>query len=228
VGYDLSQAASRYVSNDQLSRAVTAAFAAWTGASCAGGGHPSIAVDDLGPVTCARASYDEQGGPNQSVVVFHDDVWPYEAEDRKKSHRDLSPVIALTTVTFDVQSGEIFEADVELNSADYSIIPFEAGRPPPAPSAKAAFDLQAVLTHELGHFLGLAHSPLADAVMNASGDTEGGQPKRALSAEDTLGICSVYPPDGSRSVSLIVDPSGRVPAGSCDPTPHHGFRSDCP
>jgi hypothetical protein len=40
-------------------------------------------------------------------------------------------------------------------------------------------------------------------------------------------ICSMYPPNGERAVDANVSASGLVAGGSCDPTPRHGFTSDC-
>jgi hypothetical protein len=214
IGYDLNQNASHYVPYDVASQAVADAFGVWRQAGCSADGsmHPSFDVRDLGPIPCASAFYDMNGGPNQNVIVFHDDVWPNDAL-----------AIALTTVTSNIETGEIYDADIELNTADYMIMQL----PPGAPSA-GEFDLQSVLTHEIGHFLGLAHSPLADAVMYATGDSAGGTMKRALAAEDELGICAIYPSNGTRSVSMLVDPSGSTAEGACDPTPHHGFSATCP
>lgn len=232
VGYDLNQAASRNVPYAQFSAAAQAAFQAWTGATCGsaaptGSTRPSIDVRDLGPVPCASAYYDSSG-PNQNVIVFHDDAWPYEAANRAATDTPKSLEVALTTVTFDPDSGEIFDADVELNSADYTIAPLSEDAGAADGPAGETFDLQAILTHELGHFLGLAHSPLPDAVMNASGDSDTSSPKRTLRLEDTLAICAVYPADGTRAVSTIVSPAGSTPAGVCDPTPRHGFSPTCP
>jgi hypothetical protein len=226
VGYDLNVRASRHVTYDAYSASARAAFGAWTGATCETdarlASRVSIDVRDLGPVACDHAAYDKGGGPNQNVIVFHDDAWPYEAHDIAISGTPKSLVVALTTVTFDPQTGEIFDADIELNSADYTIEPLDA---PPATSD--TFDLQTILTHETGHFLGLAHSPSPSAVMYASGDSNGSTAKRALTANDVRGICAIYPPNATRSVSTLVDPSGRVPEGACDATPRHGFTATC-
>jgi hypothetical protein len=225
IGYDLNVAASRDVSYDAFKSAAAGAFLAWTTASCpsdeAASSRVSIDVRDLGPVTCAAAKYDKVGA-NQNVITFHDDAWPYEARDRAKTGLSKSPTVALTTVTFDPQTGEIYDADIELNSADYTIIPLDG-----SPSGAETYDLQTVLTHEVGHFFGLAHSPSAAAVMYASGDTSGATRKRALTASDVRGICAIYSPDDTRNVSALVDASNKVAAGACDPTPRHGFTSSC-
>ncbi len=220
VGYDPQKDGSRHVAYDAFAAALANAFFVWTSASCPSAGLPtsrvSVEARDLGPVDCTRAEYDRQG-PNQNLVVFHDDAWPHEEPGVAKS-----PTIALTTVTFDPDSGEIYDADIELNSADHTIVPL-SGPPPDGDT----FDLQAVLTHEVGHFFGLAHSPRAQAVMYASGDSSSGQKKRALTSEDVSGICAIYPPGGTRAVSLLVDPSGSTPESACDPTPRHGFTAEC-
>ncbi len=223
VGYDLSAAASRGTPYADFSQAASGAFSAWVSATCPSAtpaSRVSIDLRDLGPVSCAKATYDKTG-PNQNVIVFHDDAWPYEAADIAATRTPKSLTIALTTVSFDTETGEILDADIELNSADYAFTT------PSSPAGATGFDLQSVLTHETGHFLGLAHSPLARAVMNASGDTDAVGTKRALTLEDVRGICAIYPADGTRAVSTLVDPSGSTVEGTCDPTPKGGFSTTC-
>jgi hypothetical protein len=74
---------------------------------------------------------------------------------------------------------------------------------------RAPYDLQSVVTHEAGHFFGLAHSKQAGATMLSTYDPL----MRSLSADDVAGICTVYPPDR--------------PTGACDPTPRQGFSPEC-
>jgi hypothetical protein len=200
VGYSLQKDASRQLTLDQATAAAAAAFAAWTQASC-GAGAPSITAVDEGPVDCANVEYNSNA-PNQHVIIFRDDGWPYQ---------DSANTLGLTTVTYDTTDGEIFDADMEINSHDYTLVtttPLPAG----------AYDLQTVLAHEAGHFLGLAHSADETALMYAHY-----QPGLdGLQADDIAAVCTVYPPGGARATS-----AGMLSASACDPTPRHGFSSAC-
>jgi hypothetical protein len=220
VGYGVEQSGSARVSYEDAQRAAAAAFAAWTSASCSDGNgnssddvHPSIDVRDVGALDCDHAAWNPEG-PNQHVIAFHDDVWP---------HADGAGTLAQTLVTYDPRTGEILDADIEVNEANYDIRVLTAGEP-----TAGAYDLQVVLTHEAGHLFGLAHSSNHGAVMYPSGD-QGvlGLNKRSLARPDTDGICAVYPPGGTRSVATSVDASGAVASGACDPTPAGGFASSC-
>jgi hypothetical protein len=204
VGYSVQRGASRQVTLDQATAAAAQAFAAWTQTTCSGGGSPSVTAVDEGPVDCGLVEYDDDG-PNQHVIVFRDDGWPYD---------DSSNTLGLTTVTYDVTDGEIYDADIEINSHDYTLV---ASGPVPA----GAYDLQTVLTHEAGHFLGLAHSADTTAMMYAHYQPGLGA-LGALPPDDTDGICSIYPPGGERSTS-----AGELPGEACDPTPRHGFSTSC-
>ncbi|MBJ81052.1 MAG: hypothetical protein CMH60_07025 [Myxococcales bacterium] len=52
-------------------------------------------------------------------------------------------------------------------------------------------DLQSVMTHEVGHFIGLDHSTHYDSTMTAS--YGGGTGDRTLSCDDTEAACALYP-----------------------------------
>ncbi|RAL21526.1 hypothetical protein DL240_11730 [Lujinxingia litoralis] len=63
-------------------------------------------------------------------------------------------------------------------------------------SERPAVDLQAALTHELGHVLGLSHTrAYKSATMAASYLRDGSQ--RRLSADDKLGLCELFATPGS-------------------------------
>lgn len=103
-------------------------------------------------------------------------------------------VVALTTSSYVVSSGEVLDADVELNAA--SAVPTIVNSPPCSPGALStscvANDVQNATTHELGHFLGLAHSPDPASTMYES-EPIGETSKRALDTGSKQFVCDVYP-----------------------------------
>ncbi|HSO36012.1 MAG TPA: matrixin family metalloprotease [Labilithrix sp.] len=209
VGYSVQRSASKQVAYDDAANGISAAFTRWTGASCptesTGRSRVSIDVRDLGPVDCGEVNYN-QSGANQNVIVFRDDSWP---------HSDTSNTLAITTVTFNPDTGEIFDADMEVNTHDQRVTLID-----PVPGD--GYDFASIVTHETGHFLGLAHSGDNRATMFAS-YTPGSTALRNLTSDDVAGVCSVYRPDGTRAV---LDAKVTV-APQCDPSPRRGFTGAC-
>lgn len=215
VGYSVQRDASRFATLEQATAAAAGAFAAWSGAKCPAA--PTMKGEDLGPVACGDAAFNLNAA-NQNVIVFRDSAWPHKTAEQQRLNQ-ASPTVALTTVSFNRDTGEILDADIELNTADHKITVTDT-------PGTGVFDLESVLTHEAGHFLGIAHSSDAAAVMYFQ--DEGGSSKhRALGADDNAAACEVYPPAGPRPVAMSVDPSGFVAAGSCSPTPRNGLSSTC-
>jgi hypothetical protein len=184
--------ASKQVDLESATTVTANAFAAWEQVTCPGGGSPSIHLSNpYGPVACKVHEYNKLDG-NANVVLFHDDEWPYSADE---------DALALTTVSFNAQSGVIYDADIEVNglralSIDLAVDP-------------RGYDLRSILTHEAGHFLGLAHSPSPDATMWKYYDPGSVD----LDHDDIDAICAVYPPADE--------------AGACDFSPRQGFSPAC-
>jgi hypothetical protein len=216
VSYDIQKDGTKQIAFDTVSSIVAAAFAKWTSAACAGAqadagsSRVSIDVRDLGPVACDQVQYNSNQG-NQHVILFHDDVWP---------HNDANNTLGLTTITFDPDTGEIYDADMEINAT----VPLSVGDTVPPDG----YDFDSIITHESGHFLGMAHSGDERATMFAH-YAPGSTWMRVLSSDDVSGICAIYPPGGRRAVdpSASPDGSGFVAEDACDPTPRHGFSSEC-
>jgi hypothetical protein len=210
VGYDVNQNASALVPLQDATRVIDAAFTTWNTATCsASGATVGINASNLGPVACSEVGYN-QNGPNQNVIIFRDDQWPYN---------DPNNTLGLTTVTFNTDTGEIYDADMEINSSGKNlttttVVPADG------------FDLLSVITHEAGHFLGLAHATDSRSTMFASYQP-GTSGLRTLKPDDIAGICTIYPTTTERSVAPSVAAGGITAATACDATPRHGFSSAC-
>lgn len=195
VGFSVQRSASVQVDLATARGLVAEAFAQWSGATCTascGGaaGKPTIAAQDLGPVDCGDVEYN-QSGSNANVVVFRDGEWPNDGI-----------ALALTTVTYRLDSGEIYDADVEVQSN-----PLQVKLGVKEPVGGDEYDLRSILTHEIGHFLGLAHTQPLNGTSTMYERYRAGQTfMRDLAADDACGICTVFPP--TRKATCDVTPNG--------------------
>ncbi len=201
LSFALEKNGSQQVKLAEITKIARASFAAWTQTDCGGGDHPSITIDDFGTVSCDKVEYNKQDthGGNVNVIVFRDEVWPHGDDGS-----GTTDTIALTTVTYDVVKGDIFDADMEINTFENKFTTADT---------MVDVDLRSVLTHEAGHFLGLAHSTIAEATMFPN-YMNGSVALRSLDDDDQQAICNAYPPD-------------REAKGTCDGLPRHGFSPEC-
>jgi len=209
VSYSINDAASRSISYEEAQRVIDDAFAAWVNVTCANGYPVGIAASNIGSVACGEVKYN-QDSANQNLIVFRDDGWPYS---------DPNSTLGLTTVTFNAETGEIYDADMEINTSARNLS--TSDRVP-----ANGFDLASVVTHEVGHFFGLAHATNPRATMYAS-YKPGSTALRDLDDDDIDGICSIYPDGATRIVSPEVSADEVVTADACDPNPRFGFTGEC-
>lgn len=148
------------------------------------------AMETWNTVNCSSFRFEDAGVSNRqagidfkNVIVFRDKWWPYDPSR-----------LAQTTVTVDKETGEIVDADIQLNAVHFQ---WSLG------DADVLADVQAVVTHELGHALGLDHAcddqegcPQSPALLSATmyhlipaGETD----KRSLDSDDIDGVCAIYP-----------------------------------
>lgn len=193
VTYSVQQDGSAQVALADAQQVFDKAFAAWMTADCGGGTVPRIRVRATEPVACAEHEYNQEAA-NANILVFRDELWPHPSKS----------TLALTTVTYNLDNGQIYDADMELNSAT---VAFSLS------DTSVTYDLLSVATHEVGHFLGISHSTLPEATMRPD-YIPGSLGLRDLDADDAAAICATYPP-------------GAPIPSDCDDTPRHGFSGLC-
>jgi len=213
VSYMIHSAASTQVSTDATIQILAQAFAAWTAPICTGAGadagKQSASIVPLfgGLTTDGTVGYvSPRSTPsNKNLIRYRDDAW---------LHTDSSNTLGLTTLTYDVDTGEVYDADMEINSHDHVLYSGDAAHVP-----TDGYDLRTILTHEVGHFLGLAHSGDRDATMFAS-YKPGSTTQSTLTSDDAAGLCEAYRPSGERSVlGGTLKPASACAAGAtsgCD------------
>ncbi len=193
VGYRVNEAASTKVTLAETNTVAGNAFGSWSALSC-GPAAPSIAAVNIGTTKSTAIGYDQaSGATNENIIVYRDGDWPYADQSQ----------VALTTLTYRKDTGELLDADMEVNAT----LKLVAADPIPS----NGFDLLTVFTHEAGHFLGLAHTDVPKATMFASYDP-GTVDQRTQKQDDVDGICAAYPSSGNRPTA-----AGNVAAGKCDP-----------
>jgi len=254
---------------EEAAAAVRASFPAWQDAASGGVACTDFMFNDCGATTRTDLGYD-QGDPgnNVNLVVFRRGLCSLHADplcqnppltargrpdfsaciakyncwaDDDRDHG--SNTIALTTVTWLQATGEIVDADMELNGWNgdtsnpagvyftctatttlCSAVPYGA-------SGCADTDVQNAVTHEAGHILGLQHvctgagdetgpCPAGGSVMEATAD-RGDLTKRTLTQDDVAAVCGIYPA-GGRTVTgpttgLPGQPAAQILVGVSSP-----------
>lgn len=183
--------------SDELVEAITWSFDQWTQVECS-----AMLLTYGGPTSTSVAQYnDSRNASNVNLVVFRDNQWQAVASDQ---------TFALTSVTFNPNTGIISDADIEINSEIYPLSVID-------PAESDHVDLRNTLVHEIGHFIGLDHVDSRNATMypNAElGDTD----KRSLAQDDIDGICHIYPAPADGSAPSCEDTSDNGDGGCCATT----------
>ncbi|MFO0725248.1 MAG: matrixin family metalloprotease [Myxococcota bacterium] len=162
------------------------------------------AFDELHPLT------------NQNVIASIESESEWVDADKNA----LDPgLLAITLTTYLQATGEIIDADILVHASGFKFedvsdqVACMGARTPP-------FDLRNTLTHEMGHWIGFAHSPVVGSTMEASARQCEIQ-KRDLAQDDKDGVCTVYPK--GQATATCKPPTTYTPAG-LDVTP---FRNQC-
>lgn len=192
-------------------------------------------ADTWNAVDCAAFEMGFEGltdGRNIGVVINDEGVAVADANRIvfvDQGWRRAPLIQALTTVSYRASTGEIVDADMEINTEnfDFGIVGQDEGT--------GITDLRNTVTHEFGHFLGLDHTAaetmvggtseqLIDTTMYAQAGIDEIK-KQDLHPDDIAGICDAYPlPEDGESCGCEYDADGLLvgEVGECAPADPSG------
>ncbi len=186
IGVELASGTSMDVSPADLRDALDRSLATWTRA----GGCTDVVLTDLGEASGTTTNLD--GGPldHHNRIVVRETDWPSIVAPE---------TLALTTILYDRSSGAILDSDTDMNGVSHA---FSTSDPPPSDHD----DVQNTLTHEMGHLLGFAHSPVMEATMFAMA-APGETSKRDLATDDIDAVCDTYPTGAPTPTTIPMTPT---------------------
>jgi hypothetical protein len=204
ISYSLAAREQTTPDFESVRDAVDRSFGSWEAVECPQG-PLTLSLRQTAAVSRCTVPEHNPGAGNSNSVIFLED-W-----DELGLPQDA---FGLTLIWHSPDSGEIFDADMQLNETMGSFAVCD-GR-----CAEGEVDLENVITHEAGHFLGLGHSRVATAAMygeSSVGETR----KRILGRDDVMGICAIFPVGQPRCETSDYSPRGGLepdcfePTGSC-------------
>jgi hypothetical protein len=200
---------------NEIEQVITKSLATWTGVS-----GTTLTPTSLAPLT-RTATQNACGTDGLNSICFDQADMAFTpgvlAFTRIVSADRIG--LQLSNGASSTQLGQILDADIYFNPSNSQTT---YATPAALPTSANSYDLESLLTHELGHFLGFSHSAVWAAMMfpfaPAPGTYTGTrptaqQPDAPLSDDDRTGLRVLYPdPTDATHVGSI---SGRIlPANS--------------
>ena len=194
----------------EIAQTITTALAVWTGVS-----GTTLTPASLAPLTSvSNANACGTDGVNslcfdQADMAFTPGVLAFtRVVTADRIGEQLGPS------EISLAPGQILDADIYFNPGD-STVSFATALA--LPSHPKSYDLQSILTHELGHTLGFSHSAIWSAMMFPYAPMPGtfsglrpsvGQPDAPLGEDDRTGLRILYP--NASDATHVGSISGRI------------------
>jgi uncharacterized protein (TIGR03437 family) len=172
ITYNIHTAGSDNVAFTEVEKAINASFKTWEDI-------PTSAIAfTQGPATAVHSPVSD------GVFPIY---WVESNSDPDYTSISSALAVAFTfRFTSGPRTGEITDANIVFNGVDNTWA---------TDGGSGAFDIAEVATHEIGHALGLSHSPIASATMFPR--TGAGVIKsRTISPDDQIAISAIYPTTG--------------------------------
>ncbi|ATB37601.1 hypothetical protein CYFUS_003026 [Cystobacter fuscus] len=205
--YRLDAAGSTRTPGNSEFAAIEAAVESWRAVSATCSDYTFRRGPDIEHPT---VGYNENSEENENVILFreqdcNDVVPPGDPCITAKTCGNVYScwahgpgILGLTTTTYGLSTGKIFDADIELNAAPAGRgFLFTTVDSPPCDDVQTSgcvsADVQNTVTHELGHVVGLDHVPeQPDSTMEPSA-SPGETHKRIIDVGSIAGFCDAYP-----------------------------------
>lgn len=196
LSWHLDAAVSR---NTQAADAISRGFAHWPAAAGSCTDLQFVRAEDVAHGTVANDGVNTVLFRQSSCVATvppGDPCWRDASCGDEYDCWDHPPATeAITTLTFKATTGEVLDGDIEFDLSNFLFTTVDAPACPagaPAPTCVAQ-DLEAAATHEVGHFLGLAHTPgVGPSVMVPTQDP-GSLALRTIDDSSACFVCDTYP-----------------------------------
>jgi hypothetical protein len=206
---------------DEIEQTITASFSTWSGVNGTlfnSTSYPGV-VAPITRVTAANACTNDADTNvdglnticfNQSSAAFTTGVLAFT-----RIYTANAPGAVVGSSAPASYAGQILDSDTLFRNDGQAVYATPAALSTPA--GQGAYDLESLLTHELGHWMGLGHSAVIRAMMFPYAPPPGqylgtrpsvGAPDAPLSDDDRAGIRSLYPdPEDDVNVGTL---SGQI------------------